>query len=118
MSKWSKRLLGLAAMGSAIAGLVYYLKKSDSPNEEDMTDDFEDEDFDLDHDLKPVSDREYVPLNTQPKTEEAVKDDEAEEADVEADVETEEAKEEVEAAEEAVETEEKAEETEAENEEA
>lgn len=123
MSKWSKRLLGLAAMGSAIAGLVYYLKKSDSPKEEEMTDDFEDEDFDLDHDLKPVSDREYVPLNTQPKTEEAVKDDEAEEADVEADVEAEET-EEVEAAgedetsEEAVETEEKAEETEEENEEA
>lgn len=122
MSKWSKRLLGLAAMGSAIAGLVYYLKKSDSPNEEDMTDDFEDEDFDLDHDLKPVSDREYVPLNTQPKTDEADKE-EADEADVEA-AEEAEAAEEVEAAgedetsEEAVETEEKAEEAETEDNEA
>ena len=26
MSKWLKRLLGLAAVGSAIAGLIYYLK--------------------------------------------------------------------------------------------
>ena len=28
MAKWSKKLLGLAAIGSAAAGLVYYLKKS------------------------------------------------------------------------------------------
>ena len=27
MSKWGKRLLGLAAIGSAVAGLVYYFKK-------------------------------------------------------------------------------------------
>lgn len=122
MSKWSKRLLGLAAMGSAIAGLVYYLKKSDSPNEEDMTDDFEDEDFDLDHDLKPVSDREYVPLNTQPKTDEADKE-EADEADVKIAEEAEDAEEvdatgEDETSEEAVETEEKTEEAETEDAEA
>ena len=47
MAKWSKKLLGLAAIGSAAAGLVYYL---------------EDEDFDLDNDLQPV-DRGYVDLN-------------------------------------------------------
>lgn len=116
MSKWSKRLIGLAAMGSAIAGLVYYLKKSDSPIEEDMTDDFEDDDFDLDHDLKPVSDREYVPLNTQPKTNEADESESDVEVAEEA-VETEEveAAGEDETSEEAVETEEKAEEAETED---
>ena len=28
MAKWMKKLLGLAAIGSAAAGLVYYFKKS------------------------------------------------------------------------------------------
>lgn len=67
MSKWMKRILGLAAVGSAAAGLAYYLKKSSSDDMGDDMDDFEDEDFDLDNDLKPVTDREYVPLNTAPK---------------------------------------------------
>ena len=53
MAKWMKKLLGLAAIGSAAAGLVYYFKKS----KKDV-----DEDFDLDNDLQPV-DREYVDLN-------------------------------------------------------
>lgn len=66
MSKWLKGLLGIAAIGGAAACLVYFLKKSDS----DMEDVFEDEDFDLDNDLKPASDREYVSLNAQPKAEE------------------------------------------------
>ncbi len=69
MSKWIKRMLGLAAVGSAAAGLYYYLKKSPSDNTEDDMDEFEDEDFDLDNDLKPVGDREYVPLNTPPRDE-------------------------------------------------
>lgn len=69
MSKWSKRLLSLAAIGGAAAGLAYYLKKSDSCSEDDFVDETEDEDFDLDNDLKPVSDREYVPLNTVSKVE-------------------------------------------------
>ena len=46
MAKWGKKLLGLAAAGGAIAGLVYYFKKKDT-NEDD---DFED-DFDLDEKL-------------------------------------------------------------------
>ena len=62
MAKWSKKLLGLAAIGSAAAGLVYYLKKSKKDEDEDFNDDFEDEDFDLDNDLQPV-DRGYVDLN-------------------------------------------------------
>lgn len=67
MSKWIKRMLGLAAVGSAAAGLYYYLKKSSSDTTDDDMDEFEDEDFDLDNDLKPVGDREYVPLNTPPR---------------------------------------------------
>ncbi len=62
MAKWSKKLLGLAAIGSAAAGLVYYLKKSKKDVDDDFNDDFEDEDFDLDNDLQPV-DRGYVDLN-------------------------------------------------------
>lgn len=64
MSKLSKCLLGIAAIGGAVAGIAYYLKKSDSSEDEDYMEDFEDEDFDLDNDLKSASDREYVPLNT------------------------------------------------------
>lgn len=62
MAKWIKKLLGLAAIGSAVAGLVYYFKKSKKDEGEDFNDDFEDEDFDLDNDLQPV-DRGYVDLN-------------------------------------------------------
>ena len=42
MAKWSKKLLGLAAIGSAAAGLVYYLKKSKKNEDDDFNDDFED----------------------------------------------------------------------------
>ncbi|BDF05022.1 hypothetical protein [[Clostridium] hylemonae] len=71
MSKWGKRLLGLAAIGSAVAGLVYYFKKKNMCDEEDeFEDDFEDEDFDLDNDLKSAADREYVPLTPSGKAEE------------------------------------------------
>lgn len=63
MEKWIKRLIGLTAVIGAVAGLVYYLKNRCScDGEDELVDDFEDEDFDLDNDLKPVSDREYVPL--------------------------------------------------------
>ena len=41
MAKWSKKLLGLAAIGSAAAGLVYYLKKSKKNEDDDFNDDFE-----------------------------------------------------------------------------
>ena len=83
MAKWIKRVLGLAAVGSAAAGLFYYLKKSSSDDVDDDMDAFEDEDFDLDNDLKPVGDREYVPLNTPAKDEEEA-DSAAEEAPQEA----------------------------------
>ncbi len=69
MSKWLKRLLGLAAIGGAAAGVFYFLKKSESDIEEEFEDVFEDEDFDLDNDLKPASDREYVSLTPQAEAE-------------------------------------------------
>ena len=80
MSTWIKRVLGLAAVGSAAAGLYFYLKKASSDNKEEDMDEFEDEDFDLDNDLKPVGDREYVPLNTPAKESGEAKEDSKEEA--------------------------------------
>ena len=70
MKKWGKSIIGLAALGSALAGLIYYFKKKESCEDDDFDDDFEDDDFDLDSDLKPVSDREYVSLNPSVKSEE------------------------------------------------
>ncbi|MDE6956863.1 MAG: hypothetical protein K2O96_02025 [Lachnospiraceae bacterium] len=76
MDKFLKRLLGIAAIGAAVAGVVYYLKQNQASDEE-FEDDFEDEDFDLDNDLKPVGDREYVSLT--PKEE--ASDDSCEETE-------------------------------------
>lgn len=61
MAKWLKRIVGFAAVGAAAAGALYYWKKN-MVDADEFVDDFDD-DFDLDDDLKPVSDREYVPLN-------------------------------------------------------
>lgn len=86
MAKWSKKLLGLAAIGSAVAGLVYYLKKSKKNEDDDFNDDFEDEDFDLDNDLQPV-DRGYVDLNAAKTTteEDNAADDSTEDTSEDAD---------------------------------
>ena len=64
MKKFLKWFSLLAVAGAAI-GLViaYFCKSSDKENIEDDSDFTEDEDFDLDVDLKPASDREYVSLN-------------------------------------------------------
>ena len=66
-NKWGKRLLGLVAVGAAVGGVVAYLnKKNDCCNSEDeFSDDFENEDFDLDDDLRDPSDRGYVSLGSE-----------------------------------------------------
>lgn len=79
MAKLFKKILGAAAVGTAAAGALYYWKKNRIDTDE-FEDDFEDEDFDLDDDLKPVTDREYVSLNAASKSEENT-DAKAEETD-------------------------------------
>lgn len=80
MNKLWKRLFGLAAIGSAAAGIFYYFKKAKADDEDDFDDDlddiFENESFDLDNDLKPVSDRGYVPLTPKTDSEENADSDE------------------------------------------
>ena len=62
-NKWGKKLLGLVAVGAAVGGVIAYLnKKNNCCNSEDSSDDFENEDFDLDEDLKEAASREYVSL--------------------------------------------------------
>lgn len=69
-SKLGKTLLGLAAVGGAVAAGALYLSKKNKCEECEGCDvDFEDEDFDLDSDLKPV-DREYVSLSPSADAEE------------------------------------------------
>lgn len=80
MAKWLKKLFGLAAVAGAAAGVFYYLKKRDTDETDEFEEDFEEEDFDLDNDLKPASDREYVPLNAG-KADEATAEGEEEKAD-------------------------------------
>ena len=67
MAKWGKTLLGLAAVGGAVAAGALYLTKKNKCEGCDV--DFEDEDFDLDSDLKPVE-RGYVSLTPSADTEE------------------------------------------------
>lgn len=63
-NKWGKRILGLVAVGAAVGGVIAYLdKKNNCCNDDDeFADDFENEDFDLDEDLKEATSREYVSL--------------------------------------------------------
>ena len=64
MKKFLKWFLGLAAVGTAIGLIIaYFCKDSDAVSEYDCTEDMEEEDFDLDNDLKPVSERGYVHRN-------------------------------------------------------
>ena len=64
MKKFLKWLLGLAAVGTGIGLIIaYFCKDSDAVSEYDCTEDMEEEDFDLDNDLKPVSERGYVHLS-------------------------------------------------------
>ena len=70
-SKLGKTLLGLAVAGGAVAaGALYLTKKYKCEDCEDLDFELEDEDFDLDSDLKPVSNREYVSLTPSADSEE------------------------------------------------
>ena len=80
MAKWLKKLLGLTALAGAAAGILFYFKKRECGDAEDGEDVFEDEDFDLDSDLKSA-DREYVPLNPKPEETDSADDAEADTAD-------------------------------------
>lgn len=68
-NKWMKNLLGLLAVGAVVGGAItYFTKKKDCCNcEDEFADDFEDEDFDLDEDLKDPAEREYVSLTPEAK---------------------------------------------------
>lgn len=62
MKKFLKLLASLAAIGTAVALIVtYFLKDEEVSDSED--DCFSTDDEDLDNDLKPVTEREYVSLN-------------------------------------------------------
>ena len=63
MKKFLKWFSLIALAGTAVGLVIAYFCKSGA--EESAEDDVftEDEDFDLDVDLKPASDREYVSLN-------------------------------------------------------
>lgn len=64
LKKYWKLFAALAVIGTAAGLIIAYFckKKCKSSCSEDDFDSTEDEDFDLDTDLKPVSEREYVPL--------------------------------------------------------
>ena len=66
MAKWGKKLLGLAAIGGAAAGLVYYLKSKEELDLDDFDDDFDDDFFDDDDD-----DEEEAPAEQPAETAEA-----------------------------------------------
>ena len=73
MSNWGKTLLGLAVAGGAVAaGALYLTKKNKCEECDDCDFEMEDEDFDLDSDLKPASERGYVSLT--PSSEEDAED--------------------------------------------
>ena len=65
LKKYWKRFALLAVIGIILGLIITYFceKQNKTYCDNDCMDFTEDEDFDLDTDLKPVSDREYVPLH-------------------------------------------------------
>lgn len=86
--KLGKLLLCLSAAAAVGAGVYYWIKKKEAcETEEEFDEDFEDEDFKLDEDLKDVSERGYVSLTPSSKAkdpEEEKEEDTEEEEDAEA----------------------------------
>ena len=77
MKKFLKWFLGITAVCSVIGLLIAYFCKDNENDELDDYDDYEeDDDFDLDNDLKPVENREYVPLNKSEEKPEETKESE------------------------------------------
>ena len=94
MKKFLKWFLGITAVCSVVGLLIAYFCKDNENEEMDDYEDYEeDDDFDIDNDLKPVENREYVPLNKSEEAEEAVAPETAEEAAEETVEEVEETKE-------------------------
>lgn len=65
MKKFLKWFVCLAAIGSALGLIIAYFCKGECCGDccDDSQNFTEDDDFDLDSDLEPAPDREYVPLN-------------------------------------------------------
>ena len=77
--KLAKILGGLAAVGAAAAGIFFWYKKRNSEDdfEDEFNEDFEAEEFELDEDLKEVSDRGYTTLTPATETEKAATEENA-----------------------------------------
>lgn len=62
--KWGKILLAFTGICAAVGvGIAFFKKKQHTPDDiNEFSEDFEDEDFDLDSDLEPVAERSYVSL--------------------------------------------------------
>lgn len=64
IKKLGKIILGLTAFSAVIAGIIYFTKTRLQDEADDIfSEDSDDDGFDLEDDLSPVSDREYVSLN-------------------------------------------------------
>lgn len=65
MKKFLKWFISLAAIGSAIGLIIAYFCKDACCDDccDDSQDVTEEDDFDLDSDLEPVPERDYVPLH-------------------------------------------------------
>ena len=70
MRKVVKYLLALIGAGAAIGALYAFFSKKNTDCEEVELEFSEEEDFDLDSDLEPVTHREYVPLNQEKPSDE------------------------------------------------
>ena len=82
MKKVLKFLLGLAAIGAAIAGILYFVKNILM---KDYLDDYDDDDFDNDLYDEDDDERDYVTLtpDSEKDKEQTVDEDEIEEDDLE-----------------------------------
>lgn len=61
-NKWGKCFLAIAVISAMIACIVYLLKNRNCDCDEEFSEEFEDEDFDLDDTLEKPTDRDYVSL--------------------------------------------------------